>query len=59
MDADNHIPNDAAARLDAERAVEISPAQPDDAHRFEASGPPKAAPKPAHVKRDRAGRMEH
>jgi hypothetical protein len=56
---DNRIPDDAAARLAAERAVEISPAQPDDAHRIEASGPPEPATKPAHVKRDHAGRMEH
>jgi len=50
----------AAERLEAERdRVEISPAQPDDAHRIDASDELDAPPGPAHVKHDDAGRMQH
>jgi hypothetical protein len=62
MHANSDTPDDAASRLEAERDVEISPAQPDDAHRIDAADVTdisKAEAATAHVKHERAGRMEH
>ncbi len=50
----------AAERLEAERdRVEISPAQPEDAHRIDASDERDIAPGPAHVKHEDARRMQN
>ena len=57
--SEDHV-DPATQALDAERKVEISPAQPDDSSRIDA--PLTAAVEtgePAHVKHDHPGRMKH
>ena len=62
MHNDRYTPDEATARLEAERAVEISPAQPDDVHRIDAADVvdiTDADAALAHVKHERAGQMKH